>query len=206
KQIEDRRARMSDVLVFDFLLAAGGVKHPDMLYPPRDVEGLKRLLDQIEETTYDTLKKDCLVYFLLKWHEDDRASRFQEARCIPPQFVALADAYWHLDSGKETSRAVALLSDARLNRDYPSKIIQALSLEQNSGELILRYIRTAKPLLTEPDDIDAYSIALAQSSLLEAWQYQRSFPEGSATRVRVLRNVLRWCLTRELSYTRLVQH
>ena len=94
---------MSDVLIFDFLLAAGGVKHPDMLYPPRDVEGLKRLLDEIEETTYDTLKKDCLVYFLLKWHEDERANRFEVARCIPPQFVALADAYWHLDSGKEIS-------------------------------------------------------------------------------------------------------
>ena len=96
---------------------------------------------------------------------------------------------------------MSLLSDARLDRNYPSKIIQALSLEANANELILTYIRTAKPSLTEPDDIDAYSIALADSSLLEAWQYQRSFPEDSPTRNRILRNILRWCLTRKFSYS-----
>lgn len=92
---------------------------------------------------------------------------------------------------------MALLSDARLNRDYPSKILQALSLEPNANELILNYVRTAKPLLTEPDDIDAYSIALAESSLMEAWQYQRSFPEDSPTRSRIIKNVLKWYLARE---------
>ena len=90
---------MSDLLIFDMLLSAGGVKHPHTLYPPRDLDSLRRLLDAIEETTYDALKKDCLIYFLLKWHRDGREERFQEDRCIPPQFVALADAYWHLDSG-----------------------------------------------------------------------------------------------------------
>lgn len=195
RQIEDRRARMSDVLIFDILLSAGGVKHPQTLYPPRDLDSLRRLLDAIEGTSYDALKKDCLIYFLLKWHQDGREDKFQEDRCIPPQFVALADAYWHLDSGIDVPRAVSLLSDARLNRDYPSKIIQALSLEENANELILRYVRTAKPLLTEPDDIDAYSIALTESSLMAAWNYQRTFPEGSAMRSRIIHNIFRWCLT-----------
>ncbi|GJE94852.1 ELYS domain-containing protein [Phanerochaete sordida] len=195
RQIEDRRARMSDVLIFDILLSAGGVKHPHTLYPPRDLDSLRRLLDAIEDTTYDALKKDCLIYFLLKWHQDGREDKFQEDRCIPPQFVALADAYWHLDSGIDVPRAVSLLSDARLNRDYPSKILQALSLEENANELILRYVRTAKPLLTEPDDLDVYSIALAESSLLAAWHYQRTFPEGGPMRSRIIHNIFRWCLT-----------
>ena len=101
RTIEQRRAEMADVLIFDILLSAGGVKHQDALYPPRDPEGLGQLLGAIEETTYDNLKKDCLVYFLLKWHKDGREDRFQEERCIPPQFVALADAYWFLDSGED---------------------------------------------------------------------------------------------------------
>ncbi|KAI0701359.1 nuclear pore complex assembly-domain-containing protein [Cytidiella melzeri] len=196
RQIEQRRAAMADVLIFDILLSAGGIRHPDSLYPPRDELKLRDLLDAIEETTYDGLKKDCLIYFLLKWHKDGREERFQEDRCIPPQFVALADAYWFLDSGEDVPRAISLLSDARLIRDYTSKIIQAIGLEQNNANaLVLQYIRAAKPLLTEPNDIDAYSIALAESSLLEAWQYQRTFSEAGAIRPRVLRNVLRWCLS-----------
>lgn len=93
-------------------------------------------------------------------------------------------------------RGVSILADARLNRDYTSKILQAISLSPNPSPIIRRYIRTAKPLLTEPDDIDTYANALMESSLLEAWQYQRTFPEGSETRARLIKNILKWCLVR----------
>ncbi|KAL4248555.1 hypothetical protein ABKN59_007840 [Abortiporus biennis] len=195
QQIETRRAQMSDLLIFDILLVSGGIRNPDTLYPPSDVATLGLLLNAIEESSYDSLKKDCLIYFLLKWHEDGREEAFSDAKCIPPQFVALADAYWHLDTGKDLNRAISILSDARLNRDYTSKIIQALSLSNSRHDLIRQYVRTAKPLLTEPDDIDAYAIALAESSLMEAWLYQRTFPETDETRPRLIRKILTWCLT-----------
>ena len=98
---------------------------------------------------------------------------------------------------------MSILSDARLNRDYTSKVIQALSLSGDSHTLIRRFISTVKPLLTEPDDIDAYTIALAESSLLEAWSYQRSFSEVSDTRKRLVRKILDWCLTREYFFNHL---
>ncbi len=98
-EIETRRAQLSDLLIFDILLSSGGVRQPDTLWPPADPSSLRRLLIAIEESTYDTLKKDCLIYFLLKWHQDGREERFKEERCIPPQFAMLSDAYWHLDSG-----------------------------------------------------------------------------------------------------------
>jgi hypothetical protein len=87
------------LLIFDILLSSGGIRQPDTLWPPTDPESLRRLLDAIEDSTYDALKKDCLIYFLLKWHQDGREERFREDRCIPPQFAMLSDAYWHLDSG-----------------------------------------------------------------------------------------------------------
>ncbi|KAF7789692.1 hypothetical protein EIP86_000638 [Pleurotus ostreatoroseus] len=195
RAIEQRRAALADVLIFDILLSLGGVKHPDALYPPRDPALLQRLLAAIDASAYDALKKDGLVYFLLKAHRDGREADYAAARCLPPQFVALADAYWCLDAGENVARAVSLLADARLNRDYTSKILQALSLDPAAHSLILRYVRTAKPLLTEPDDIDAYTIALAESSLLEAWRYQRTYPDGSATKERLVRNIFTWCLT-----------
>jgi Nuclear pore complex assembly len=90
---------MSDMLIFDILLTSGGVRHPETLYPPTNVEDLKGLLNAIESSTYDALKQDCLVYYLLRWYQDGREDRFRHYKCIPPQFTLLSDAYWHLDSG-----------------------------------------------------------------------------------------------------------
>jgi hypothetical protein len=98
-EIESRRAQMTDVLIFDVLLIRGGIRQPDMLYPPTDLHSLRRLLDVINGSSYDSLKKDCLVYILLKWFQDGREAAYAEEKCIPPQFVSLADAYWHLDTG-----------------------------------------------------------------------------------------------------------
>ena len=99
REIEERRASMSDLLIFDVLLSSGGIRQPHTLFPPTDPDGLQRLLEAITHSTYDGLKKDCLVYFLLKWHQDGREEDFKYKRYILPQFAALADAYWHLDSG-----------------------------------------------------------------------------------------------------------
>jgi hypothetical protein len=65
--------------------------------------------------------------------------------------------------------------------------------------LIRKYVRTAKPSLTEPVDIDLYTIALVESSLLEAWQFQRTFPEVGETRPRLVHKILQWCLSRKIS-------
>ncbi|KAG9313526.1 nuclear pore complex assembly-domain-containing protein [Chiua virens] len=200
--IEVRRARMSDLLIFDVLLIRGGIPSPDMLFPPLDWASLKKLLNAIDESVYDILKKDCLIYILLRfaWDLDVKdpnhgwRERYIEERCIPPQFELLADAYWQVDTGICLSNAVCLLSDARLNTDYASKILQSLALSSSSAPLVVKYVRTAKPLLTEPDDIDLYTLSLAQLSFMDAWAYQRSFPEGSDTRERLLQKLVGWCL------------
>ncbi|KDR80023.1 hypothetical protein GALMADRAFT_208249 [Galerina marginata CBS 339.88] len=195
EHIRDRRASLDDTLIFDILLASGGIKSTNSLYPPETPQGLQELLDAIESSHYDRLKKDCLVYFLLKWHQDGRERHFQQQRCIPPQFAALADAYWHLDTGIDVPRAVAILSDARLNRDYSSKIIRAISLTPDKEALVRRYIQTAKPLLVEPEDIECYALALADSSILEAWQFSRTFNEQDPMRTRLFKEILGWSVT-----------
>lgn len=111
ENIQIRRARMNDMLIFDILLSSGGIKEPWTCYPPQDVRSLKRLLTAIESSHYDALKKDCLVYYLLKWHQDGREVAFAEARSVPPQFTALADAYWHLDTGLDVSVRSAFLTN-----------------------------------------------------------------------------------------------
>ena len=52
-------------------------------------------------------------------------------------------------------------------------------------------------MLTEPDDMDMYILALAEDGLTYAWQYQRTFPDKSEIRTRLTRKVLEWCFTRK---------
>lgn len=70
------------------------------LYPPKDVLALRKLLAAIRASSFDRLKKDCLVYYLIRdTKHDDRAASFAQARLIPAQFVSLADGYWNMDNG-----------------------------------------------------------------------------------------------------------
>jgi hypothetical protein len=95
---------------------------------------------------------------------------------------------------------VSILCDARLNKDYASKIMQTIVLSPDSAPLLLKYVRTARPLLTEPDDLDLYCEALlagSRSNVLDAWQFQRTFPEIGGTKERLVRKVLDWYLIRE---------
>lgn len=169
-----------------------------MLYPPHDLEGLHKLLQAIDNTTYDTLKRDCLVYYLLKWHKDGREERFQMNRCIPPQFALLADAYFYLDTGVNTAKAVSIFSDSRLKPDFASKCLHAITFN-GRGEpadksiLIRQYVRTTKPVFQATLDLEYYAMALAEMSLQDAWQFQRTFPEGER-RLKIIRALFTWTL------------
>lgn len=98
--LESRRARLSDDrLLFDSILSSGGLPHPSLHFPPSTPQKLEDLLGKIEGLRFDLLKRDCLVYSLLKWYGDGREEGFREMRCIPVQFAMLSDAYWGLDAG-----------------------------------------------------------------------------------------------------------
>jgi hypothetical protein len=100
-EIQNRRAQMSNQLIFDLLLSSAGIQQPETLFPPVDEAELDRLLVAISESEFDDLKKNSLLYWLLKWHNDGREDIFQAEKSIPPQFVILADVYWLLDTGHD---------------------------------------------------------------------------------------------------------
>ncbi|WVQ98811.1 hypothetical protein IAU59_005942 [Kwoniella sp. CBS 9459] len=64
--IEDRRKRSpGGRLFFDRLLELTGLDGPS-LYPPNTPAALRRLLHSIHSCPFDRLKRDCLLYYLLK--------------------------------------------------------------------------------------------------------------------------------------------
>ncbi|KAH8113879.1 nuclear pore complex assembly-domain-containing protein [Phellopilus nigrolimitatus] len=182
-QVQARRKAMSGVLFFDILLQLGGIDNVPSLYPPANLRALKRLLKAVEGASYDSMKRDCLMYYLLKWQMDGREVGYADEKCISPHYAALADAYWLLDTGFNLDNALSKLSDARIVKDYTTKIIETLNLSPDSGPLIRRFVRTCKPALRERCD------------LVAAWQYQRTFPDNFPTRKDLIHKLLTWALT-----------
>ena len=80
----------------------GGVENTADLYPPTDVLSLHELLLAVHRATYDSMKKDCLIYYLLKWHGDGRELTYAEKHCISPHYAAIANAYCALVLGMLT--------------------------------------------------------------------------------------------------------
>jgi len=71
--------------------------------------------------------------------------------------------------------------------------------------LLRKYIQTAKPLLVEPLDLERYTLALADASVMEAWKFTRTFNEKDDMRARLFKQVLEYSVTRKqlprLKYT-----
>ncbi|KAG6830108.1 hypothetical protein H0H92_002157 [Tricholoma furcatifolium] len=189
---------MNNKYIFDLLLEGGGIDRVYQLYPPHNQEDLDFLLQAIEVSDYDDLKRECLVYYLLKWHNDGREVKFQAERSIPAQFANLADAYWHIDSGNDIARAISILSDRRLNGDYASQILHSISMTPDPSPLIVQYVRTAKPRLIHFTDIWTYTLALIDTNFLEAWQFQRTFSETNELRSKLLNKILNWVISTAL--------
>lgn len=68
-----------------------------MLYPPRDFTGLRKLLSAISDSdSFDSLKKDCLVYYLLKDYKDGREHDFSRSKRIVSAGHAVRDVFGSL--------------------------------------------------------------------------------------------------------------
>lgn len=93
-------------------------------------------------------------------------------------------------------KAVSLLSDARIVKEYSSKVIGTLWLEDTRSHLVLRYVKTCSPVLKENEDLKRYIYALANRNFIDAWQFQRTYPENDKTREFLIRQVLTWALRR----------
>lgn len=71
-----------------------------------------------------------------------------------------------------------------------------ISISADAPALIRRYVQTAKPLLVEPLDLECYTLSLADSSIMSAWQFTRTFNETDPMRARLLKKIVEWTVDR----------
>lgn len=87
----------------------------------------------------------------------------------------------------------------RVRPDFVPKIMHALSVSA-SPPTVLRFVRLAKPPLTDQASIEIYVGALCASNIVDALLYVRNFPESNdetAQRARLTGMILNSCLMRE---------
>ncbi|KZT34781.1 hypothetical protein SISSUDRAFT_247398 [Sistotremastrum suecicum HHB10207 ss-3] len=195
QRVRQQRDIYDGTLFLDTMLEAAQVENARALYPPWDPESFGDLYNAVRKAKWDRMRKDCIVYYLLKWWEDGREVKFRRQRSIPPQFSTLADAYYFFDMG-EATKAANLVIDARIPPNHSSKILRILSNSQDGGPTILRYVRSAHPVLTEQSSLDIYALALAESSLQDAWLFQRTFPQETPSRKQLIEKIVLSCLAR----------
>lgn len=86
-------------LFFDRLLTVMGLKESISSYPPASFNDLSALVKQIMAVDSDDLKKNCLIYYLIRdrSHSSNQHEMFAQRTAIPSNYKHLIDAYWSLD-------------------------------------------------------------------------------------------------------------
>lgn len=101
--------------------------------------------------------------------------------------------------------AVVSVCDPRVTPDFTSKILRTLATEPSldakaRSRLVLRYVRIGKPPLESQEDIECYLLALCENtSILDAWLYQRTFSEDpghNESKGRLIDLIFDYCLYR----------
>lgn len=74
--------------------------------------------------------------------------------------------------------------------------METLSLDAEADRLIRRFVRTCSPSLKDSMDMTRYMLALAEHSVVEAWEYQQLYPNNFPAKKELIRNLLSWVLSR----------
>ncbi|KAH9461930.1 hypothetical protein Pst134EB_005847 [Puccinia striiformis f. sp. tritici] len=159
------------MLFFDRLMKLGSIPNFKDLFPPPHPSRLRQLLDSIDACGFDLLKKNCLVYYLLKEYGDGRETRFAIDRLIPSHFSRGLDGLWALDHSQWQS-AIRAIADPTVTPDFLPEIIQTLATQprlKHRSNYLMRFY-----LLTQPS-LDLPSVVFVLRAM-EALQILIAFP------------------------------
>ncbi|XP_060062460.1 protein ELYS-like [Ylistrum balloti] len=183
-----------DLLMIDGLLSHMGPavrnlwsrEGGDGLYPPPSLHALLSiyLLDDV-----DLVAKHSVVLYLLldlvslvnaERHQQfvDKISKFSKTFAIPRSVVKQVQGCWLLDHS-DFEEALSVILDPmvleEMGRWQHGRIIRAL-LYQGASKMALRYLSTAQPSLTSPEDVKLkLTVLLASGLTAEALEYQRTY-------------------------------
>ncbi|KAA1138686.1 hypothetical protein PGTUg99_034576 [Puccinia graminis f. sp. tritici] len=193
KRLRSREETIDGMLFFDRLMKLGSIPNFKDLFPPPHPSRLRQLLDSIDACSFDLLKKNCLVYYLLKEYGDGRENRFAIDRLIPSHFSRGLDGLWALDHSQWQS-AIRSMSDPTVTPDFLPEIIRTLATQPPlylRSDYVMRFYQLTQPSLDLPSIEFVLRAMCINSNLRSAWALQRSY--GRPERDRLLRILFETC-------------
>ncbi|WAQ81833.1 hypothetical protein PtA15_2A145 [Puccinia triticina] len=193
KTLRSREETIDGMLFFDRLMKIGSVPNFKDLFPPSHPSRLRHLLDSIDACDFDLLKKNCLVYYLLKEYGDGRENRFAIDRIIPSHFTRGLDGIWALDHS-QWQAAIRWMSDPTVTPDFLPEIIRTLATQpplKLRSDYVMRFYLLTQPSLDLPSIEFVLRAMCINCNLRSAWALQRSY--GRPERDRLLRIIFETC-------------
>lgn len=193
RRLRTREETIDGMLFFDRLMKLGSIPNFEEIFPPSHPSRLRQLLDSIDACSFDLLKKNCLVYYLLKEYADGREARFAIDRLIPSHFTRGLDGLWALDHS-QWQAAIRSMSDPTVTPDFLPEIIQTLATQpppKVRSTYLMRFYQLTQPSLGLSSVKLVLRAMCTNCHLRSAWNLQRSY--GQPEREQLLRLIFETC-------------
>ncbi|KAI9593087.1 nuclear pore complex assembly-domain-containing protein [Syncephalis fuscata] len=129
KNITAARKLFGGHLCIDRLLTFAGVEIGS-LYPPSNEGQLKKLICAIYECDLDQIKKDSIVYYLIRECQDNTIiNSFIQSRSIPLPYQQAITGYWLLDH-ERYKESITWLCMPTVSVDWPDDVLAILCQSQ----------------------------------------------------------------------------
>ncbi|EGG12462.1 uncharacterized protein MELLADRAFT_101638 [Melampsora larici-populina 98AG31] len=188
-----RNQMPGNLLFFDRLLLLASISNHKKLYPPTNLNVLKSLLDSIDTCPFDSLKKNCLIYYLLKEYGDKREDAFASDKLIPSHFTTGIDGLWALDHSM-WQLAIHCFATPTVSPDFVPDIMLSLAtlppIKQRAKHL-LRFYQLVNPTLDLHTAILVLRAMSASGQIRTAWALQRTFQRPD--RDQLIHTILEAC-------------
>ncbi|KAK9461601.1 nuclear pore complex assembly-domain-containing protein, partial [Lipomyces oligophaga] len=175
--IRGQRSKLSGSLFFDLLCSnIVGIQDVHLVYPPAKGEVLRDLFEQIDSANSDLLKKQLLLYYILKDFGLQNAKEFSEQVLLPEAHKMLIDGVYYLDRF-EFKSAMTMLTSPAVHLQFSEKILSTLLRYSDNGSHYIRiYVACKKPALDTPTSMTLYLDAICKISVSSALEYIRAIP------------------------------
>ncbi|KFX94520.1 hypothetical protein O988_06254 [Pseudogymnoascus sp. VKM F-3808] len=188
ESIEQHRAAFEGLFV-DRVLKLLGIKRPNKSYPPKSNGDLKSLHQAVVSSNAAHHTKLSLLYYILldcdeKTRNNAHSNAFEEASFIPKKYQIFMKGLWHMDRA-EFETALQNLTHPSLIPTFQEEILEVLVKNSPADDmrLPLAYYHTVLPALISTPALDSLFLAIARTSVTEAFFFLRGQSELDQNRM-----------------------
>ncbi|EEP81340.1 conserved hypothetical protein [Uncinocarpus reesii 1704] len=177
------RKTFHHTLFIDRLLHALGIDSATRLYPPKSVETLRKLHQEVLASRSPTHHKQSVIYYILKDCQDategPSSRRFAKQCFLPQKYKLFIDGLWHLDK-LDFQQSLCYLTEPSLIPTFPDEILYVLSTvpEQNDSFAFAYYTAVSPPLASR-EVLNAYFGVLCRKGVDTAFYFTRKLSDDT---------------------------